>query len=134
LEKGIDVYLNPPEFQLISQLNSTIRAASGPEEFVLCFPYCPGINFITNRPTFQKYLYVDDSFLILHPGWLEEIKSEIVMKRPQVIVINDWAINNTEISRFRNWAKPVYDYVNQMYERKLDISEFEVFVLRKPIL
>ena len=29
----------------------------------LCFPYCPGVNFITDRPTFLYFLYVDDAIL-----------------------------------------------------------------------
>jgi hypothetical protein len=130
MEKGIDLYVNPRLFQLISQLNTTIRESSRPDDYVLCFPYCPGINFISDRPTFQKHLYIDNSFLILYPEWLEEMRNAILTKKPRVIIVSDWAVNTSENSRFRNWAKPIYDYVTKMYERKLDIQGFEVFVLR----
>jgi hypothetical protein len=130
MAKGIDLYVNPKQFQLISQLNAAITESSRPDDFVLCFPYCPGINFIADRPTFQKYLYVDNSFLIMYPDWLEDMRSAIATKKPRVIVISDWAVNTSEHSRFRNWAKPIYDDITRMYEQRLALQGYEVFVLK----
>jgi hypothetical protein len=132
LEKGVNLYLNEWEFQTIGQLYSTLKGSTKPGEFVLCFPYCPGINFIADRPTFQKFLYVDNSILTIWPTWIEDMKAEIDAKKPTAIVIHDWAVNDTDFSRFRNWASPLYTHVTELYDRKLEVNGFEVFVLKEP--
>jgi hypothetical protein len=136
VEDRIDVYLNRGEFKLLNQLNSAISESSRRGEFVLCFPYCPGINFIAVRPTFQRSLYVDDSYLVLQPEWLKEMRQQIVAKRPRVIVIWNWDVNGTEISRFPNWAAPLYRFIVDTYRLKSRIPGnggaqdwYEVYVL-----
>ncbi len=134
--KGVDLFLPENKYEMLENITAVIQNESASGEYVLCFPYCPGIIFLADRPTFQKYLYVDDSFLITHPSWLEDMKAQIELKKPKVIIVNDWAINKTEISRFRNWAKPLYDYINQQYyinqqqERKTNFEKFEIFISR----
>jgi hypothetical protein len=132
LEKGVNLYLNEWEFQTIGQLYSALKGSTKPGEFVLCFPYCPGINFIADRPTFQKFLYVDNGILAIWPTWIEDMKAEIDAKEPTAIVIHDWAVNDTDFSRFRNWASPLYAHVSERYERKLEVNGFELFVLKEP--
>lgn len=130
MDKGVDLYLPRQHFQLVEHLTSMVKEESKPGEFVLCFPYCPGFNFLADRPTFQKYLYVDDSFLILRPEWMDDMGGKIVSMKPKIIIIDDWDINQTEISRFRNWAKPLYDQITKSYERKANFEGYEVFVLK----
>jgi hypothetical protein len=108
-----------------------LTEATAPGEFVLCFPYCPGVNFIANRPTFQKFLYVDDAILRDWPSWFDDTNAQIASKRPKAIVIHDWPVNGTDFSRFRNWAKPVYEYVAEHYELRFKVNSFEVFVLKE---
>jgi hypothetical protein len=83
-----------------------IRNESGPNDYVLCLPYCPGINFVAGRRTFQRVLYVDNSILNSQPDWLAGMRDEIAEKKPKVIVIWNWAINGTWNSRFSVWAAP----------------------------
>ena len=130
MEKGIDVYLTRDEYDRIERVTSLIKENSKPDEFVLCFPYCPGINFIADRPTFQKSLYVDDAVLNSDPSWLEQMRQDIAIKKPKVIVIHDWDINGTEISRFQNWARPLYNAIKQTYRLQDTINGYEIFVLR----
>jgi hypothetical protein len=130
VEKGVSVYLNEQEFQTLTQLYTTLKESTRPDEFVLCFPYCPGINFIADRPTFQKFLYVDNGILAAWPNWFDDIKNQIASKKPKAIVVHDWPVNGTDFSRFKNWANPVYRYVTERYELKLRVNGFEVFVLK----
>jgi hypothetical protein len=137
IEDRLDVYVNRYEYKVLDGLNTMIRKASGPDDYVLCFPYCPGINFVTGRPTFQKFLYVDDSFLISRPNWLAEMREEIAAKKPKVIVIWNWDINRTRISRFSVWAAPLYRFIGDTYELRARIAQndkdqswYEVYVLK----
>jgi hypothetical protein len=137
IEDRLDLYVNRWEYKLLDGLNTMIRKASGPADYVLCFPYCPGINFVTDRPTFQKLLYVDDSFLTSRPNWLADMKEEIVAKSPKVIVIWNWDINRTRISRFSVWAASLYHFIGDTYELRAriapndeDPSWYEVYVLK----
>jgi hypothetical protein len=48
---------------------------------------------------------------------------------PAVIVIDQRDINDTEISRFKNWAAPLYDYLRSHYARvpgEFDTNEIYV--------
>ncbi|MCX7114102.1 MAG: hypothetical protein NTX45_29340 [Proteobacteria bacterium] len=130
MEKGIDVRLTKDEYDGITRLVALVKENSKPDEFVLCFPYCPGINFIADRPTFQHSFYVDDSVLNTDPSWLEKMRQDIAINKPKVIVISDWAINGTEISRFKNWAKPLYNEITQNYRLLDKIMGYEIFLLR----
>ncbi|MEI7869565.1 MAG: hypothetical protein WCI11_16875 [Candidatus Methylumidiphilus sp.] len=130
MEKGIDVWVSSDEYKVITRVVALVKENSKPDEFVLCFPYCPGFNFIADRPTFQHSFYVDDSVLNSDPSWLEQMRQDIAIKKPKVIVISDWAINGTEISRFRNWAKLLYDEITQNYRLLDKIMGHEIFLLR----
>lgn len=130
MDKGIDVRLTRDEYDNITRLIAQVKEYSKPDDFVLCFPYCPGINFIADRRTFQNFLYADDSFLNSQPWWLEKMRLDIAAKKPKVIVIHDWAVNNTEVSRFRNWARPLYVEISKSYRLQDKFDPYEVFVLR----
>ena len=137
IEDRLDLYVTDWEYEVLDGLNTMIRKESGPDDYVLCFPYCPGINFVTSRPTFQRFLYVDDSFLISRPSWLAEMREEIVAKKPKVIVIWNWDINRTRISRFSVWAAPLYRFIGDTYELRgrigpndTDQSWYEIYVLK----
>ena len=80
---------------------------------------------------------MDDSLLVQQPNWLAEMKQQIVMKKPKVIVVWNWDINNTQISRFATWAKPLYRYIGEAYDLKAKIAQndkdeswYEVYVLK----
>ena len=130
MEKGIDVRLSADEYNVIKRVVGLVKENSKPDEFVLCFPYCPGINFLADRPTFQKSFYIDDAVLNNDPLWLEQMRQDIATRKPKVIVINDWNINGTEISRFRNWARPLYNAIKLTYRLQDTYMGYEIFLLR----
>ena len=137
IEDRLDVYVNPWEYQVLNELNTIIRKESRPSDYVLCFPYCPGINFAADRPTLQRVLYVDDALLVTQPNWIKEMETEIKEKKPRVIVIWNWDINATPISRFSVWAAPLYHFISETYELRAriarndkDQSWYEVYVLK----
>ena len=137
IENRLDLYVSDWEYKVLDGLNTMIRKESGPNDYVLCFPYCPGINFVTGRQTFQRVLFVDDTVLISQPNWLAGMREEIIAKKPKIIVIWNWAINGTWNSRFSVWAVPLYRFIGDTYELRgriardeKDQSWYEVYVLK----
>lgn len=124
----LDAYVPAYPYELLNWLNTTVRQYSKPEDYVLCFPYCPGVNYITERRTFQKFLYVDDSFPHSHPEWMATMRKQIMDRKPRVIIVWNWAINGTRVSQFQNWAEPLYQFIADSYERKAFRFGYEIFV------
>jgi hypothetical protein len=124
----LDAFVNSYEYRVLTWLDTSVRSSTAPSDYVLCFPYCPGINFITGRPTFQRRPYVDDEILRAQPSWIREMREQIETRPPKVIIVWNWAINGTEISRFRNWARPLYRYIASTYKLRGESMGFEVYV------
>ena len=66
---GVDVILNREEYEEANTLFSATVLNSTKKDYVACYPYLPGVNFITARPTFQTNLYVDNT--VRTPSWQE---------------------------------------------------------------
>ena len=99
---GVDVILDRREFEEVNTLFSATVLNSTKKDFVASYPCLPGVNFMTARPTFQTNSYVDD---VVHtPDWQQIEIGKIQQYRPAVIIIDDWKINGTEVSRFSHWA------------------------------
>jgi hypothetical protein len=65
------------------------------------------------------------------------MKEEIAVKKPKIIVISNWDINRTRISRFSVWAAPLYRFIGDTYELRARIAQddkdqswYEVYVLK----
>ncbi len=101
-------------------VRDAILAHSSPTDYVVCFPYMPGYNVMTNRPTYLRNVYVDNA--THEPDWAAQTMREFAEKKPAVIVIDDRAINGTAASRFSRWAAPVYDYVKIHYARVAEVK------------
>jgi len=129
-ENGVRVYLTPQMHAGLTRMKSLIEKYAGPEDFVVCFPYAPGFNFMTNRRTFMRQLYADDSYLLSYPDWQEKMVKKVGTTKPAVIVIGNWAINGTEISRFPNWATQVSSYVYSNYESVDKVLDHTIYVRR----
>jgi hypothetical protein len=110
---GVDVLLNRVEHQEVAEIYSATVLNSAKNDYVACYPYLPGVNFITGRPTFQSNLYVDN--LTQSVEWQQSEISKIQRYRPAVIIIDDWKINGTDDSRFTHWAKEVTRYIQSHY-------------------
>jgi hypothetical protein len=120
-ENGVQVRDFKRQATNLAKVRDLILSHSRPGEYVICYPYMPGYNLMTNRPTYLRNLYVDNA--THEPDWAEETMREMQEKKPAVIVIDDRAINGTKASRFSRWAAPVYDYVKINYAR---IDEIEL--------
>lgn len=126
-ENGTAFRISPAEQPVWEGLRDTILAHSRPGGYVVTFPYVPLLNVITNRPSYQRRLYVDNA--TADPAFFEETISQFAQFAPEVVVIDNRKINNTEESRFRNWAAPVDQYLRKNYQSAGIFGErFEVFV------
>jgi len=113
------VRLNPGELIQFEGVRDAIEAVSAPGDRIVCVPFCPGMAFMTGRRMLLREYFVDDSFLLRDPGWIDRAIATTRDARPPVVIVIDWAIHGTEISRFQNWAKPYVDaLVADGYERR----------------
>lgn len=129
---GVDVLLNRGEFEEVNTLFSATVLNSTKKDYVVCYPYLPGVNFITARPTFQTNLYVDN--LIHSPDWEQSEIAKIQKHRPAVIIIDDWKINGTEESRFSHWAAQMTKFIQSRYRLVAAIDNKKIFALLTPAI
>ena len=127
---GVDVLLNRVEHQEVAELYSATVLNSAKNDYVTCYPYLPGVNFITARPTFQSNLYVDN--LTQYAEWQQSEISKIQRYRPAVIIIDDWKINGTDDSRFTRWAESVTRYVQSHYRPVSSVGGKMIFARLTP--
>jgi len=127
---GVDVILDRGEFEEVSTLFSATVFNSTKKDYVVCYPYLPGVNFITARPTFQTNLYVDD--FVSPPDWQQIEIAKIRKFRPAVIIIDDWTINGTEESRFSYWATQMTKFIESHYRFVASVNNKRVFALLTP--
>ena len=99
---GVDVILNRMESEEVNTLFSATVLNSTKKDYVVCYPYLPGVNFITARPTFQTNSSINN--MVQSPDWQRIEIAKIQQHRPAVIIIDDWKIDGTEESRFSHWA------------------------------
>ncbi|MFI0348356.1 MAG: ArnT family glycosyltransferase [Chthoniobacterales bacterium] len=125
-KNGVTVKLTPNEFEETSAIYQSIINHSAPKDYVICFPYNPEINFMTDRPSYRRDLYIDD---LTAPKTFDcDTISEIEKQQPAAIVINNWPINGTEHSRFKNWAAKTYNYIQAHYVLDYEKGILQVFV------
>lgn len=123
---GVDVRVKPREAIWLPKLQAAVVGHSSAGEDVLCLPYSPTINFMTDRPSPLYNLYVDNTTA---GGWFEEEFLRIMaQKKPPVVVVDQRRINRNEISRFSNWAPGPYQWLRKNYVYVGRYSRNEVFV------
>ena len=113
-QNNVSVYVNEYEFYGLSNILFTVNKLTETEDFLLCFPFCPGINFMTDRKTYMKGLYFDDG-LLRKKNWQNNTIREMKKKKPAIVMYSDMAINKTEISRFSNWAQKICAFLKSEY-------------------
>lgn len=123
---GVRVKLTPGEFKDASAINGIISAVSEPSEYVICYPYNPEVNFMTDRPSYEHNLYADNG--IPPERFHSEAVAKIKKYHPVVFVVTDWEVNNTKESRFSDWAAATYGYIVSNYVRAYRNGNVEVFV------
>ena len=107
---GVDVRMKPEERTLNNALFQIVTGASDRGEPVICYPYNPEINFMTDRPSYEYNLYADND--IPTDQFCKQEIALIEKNHPPVVIFNNWDINGTEESRFCNWAAPLCRYVS----------------------
>ena len=127
---GVRVRAFKREAQTLTTIRDAVLQHSRPEDFLVCYPYMPGYNLMTNRRTYVHNVYVDNA---THDAdWMANSIRDIAQRKPAVIIIDHRAINGTDASRFSRWAAPLYDCVKIHYARvaeipSIDSSTIEVF-------
>ena len=123
---GVNVIVRDRDAAWLSGIRDAILRHSSPGEYVLCLPYSPTINFMTDRPSPLHNLYVDNStagneFNAYFSGLMD-------WSSPAVVVIDQRRINRNEISRFRNWAPGPYQWLWDNYTYFGRYYRSEVFI------
>lgn len=128
---GVSVNVRDRDAAWLAGLRDAVLQHSSPGDYVLCFPYSPTINFMTDRPSPLHNLYVDNS--TAGSGFAEEFLRLIREKSPAVVVIDQRRINRNEISRFRNWAPGSYKWLWEHYVFFGRYFQSEVFVRKDKV-
>lgn len=127
---GVDVYVSATTRDSLQALCKVVAENSKPGEYLVAYPYHPTINVMTDRPTYEKDVYIDNSTRTRR--WDDEAIKRFQKFQPAVIVLSDWAVNGHDGSRFSVWAAPTKKWIQANYESrgifKTDVDEFEVFV------
>jgi len=108
-----NVRLTSWEIEEVEGIYDQVMTYSDEGDWVICLPYSPTVNFMTDRPSYLHNLYVDNA--TAPRGWVKETIGEFETRNPAVVLIDNRDINGTEESRFRNWAQPVYSYLLENY-------------------
>lgn len=127
-ENGVRVRFSKEEYALWKAVTDVIWANSLPGEELVVFPYGPIFNVVTNRPTRMRKLFYDNA--TAEEGFADRTIEELMQRQPAVVMIDNKQMNNTERSRFRNWARPVWDWLVANYRLELEMGELAVFVRR----
>ncbi len=110
---NVRVKISPEDARILGGLRDAVLSHSSPGEYLVCYPYSPTINFMTDRPSYEYDLYVDDT--TSGSDFQRAAITRIARHRPAIIVIDNRAINRTERSRFKNWATDLTTHIASTY-------------------
>ena len=112
-DNGVVAYVSADQKTQLEQLYHLIHRYAGPADYVICYPYGPTVNFMTSRRSYQWNLYVDNA---TRPDGFDALAiAGIERYRPEVILVDDVAMNGTPSSRFSVWAAPTLAYIREHY-------------------
>jgi hypothetical protein len=112
-ENGVRVFLKKNEHEDLQRLAELIKTHTRPGDYLAAYPYQPTINFLTDRPAFEYNLYIDNAHNVSR--FHEETLEKFARFRPAVIVIDNRPVNQSEESRFLNWAAETYAWIRAQY-------------------
>jgi hypothetical protein len=112
-ENGVHVWLKQKERDDIAEMFHVLKTYTKPSDYIVCYPYAPTINFMTGRRSYEYNLYVDNAHNVSQ--FFQETLAEVAKYRPAAILIDNRALNQTEDSRFRNWAPETYEWIRSNY-------------------
>ncbi len=125
-ENGVRVKLKKAEQEDLQKLCDLIKTHTSKGEYVVCYPYAPTINFMTDRPSYRYNLYVDNAHNV--SSFYKDTVAEMGKYKPAAIIIDNRDINQTEESRFANWASATYDYIRTNYRYAGTFKRQEVYL------
>ena len=126
---GVRVKLNPQELTRNTLLRDAILSHSKPGDYVVCYPYFPMVNFMTDRPSYEYNLYSDNA--LPSRQFFDQAKLNIERFHPAVIVIGTGKVNDTESSRFQNWASETYAFIKEHCTLIASDEEVEIYTLNQ---
>lgn len=129
-ENGVHVLLTKGEHEAFRQIHDLVTQNAAPSDYVVCYPYAPGINFMTNRRTYERSLFIDNA--TRGSKFDEETIAKIERYRPAVIAIDDWKINGSEDSSFSRWAAPTKSYIEKTYHFRGTFERQQIFTREPP--
>ncbi|HYR58655.1 MAG TPA: hypothetical protein VEO95_08505, partial [Chthoniobacteraceae bacterium] len=129
-ENGVRVFVSTREFLGLTEIQNLLRTfAPNPRDYVVCYPYSPGINLLANRPTYERNVYVDNATRTTR--WDADAIARFEKYQPAVIVLSDWNINGTDASRFSVWAVKTKTWIQTHYTHQgtymAGSDAFEIF-------
>ncbi len=128
-ENGVDVFLNTKEFNGLNQVQRLVREHSQPGDYLVAYPYHPAFNLLTDRPTYEKDVYIDNATRTAN--WDAEAIARMKQFQPTVIILSDWDINGTEASRFSVWATRTKTWIQNHYDYQGTYMDwYEVYTRR----
>jgi hypothetical protein len=111
---GVNVKVESRDLKQYEALRDVVLKNSKESDFVICYPYSPTINFFTNRRSYEHNLYIDNATAGI--SFQNQAIQRIEKYKPPVIVIDNWPVNKTEISRFNNWAEKLLRHITDNYK------------------
>lgn len=129
---NVRVKVLPEDAPVLEGLRDAVLNNSAPGDYVVCYPYSPTINFMTDRPSYEYDLYIDDT--AAGGDFINAAIERIKRFHPAVIVIDNRAINRTEHSRFKNWAAPLMAHITATLRHvgSFEIGGREIEVYARP--
>jgi hypothetical protein len=126
---GVNFRVSPNELSQWEGIRDAILKNSKSGDYVVTYPYVALLNVLSDRPSYQRKLYADNATETL--AFSQRAIQELDKNKPAVVVVNNRDINKNEISRFKNWAAPFYNYLKSQYSLEgVYFGQVEVFVRR----
>ncbi len=125
-ENGVRVRLRAKERDEIQQLCDLIKAHTKDGDWLIAYPYGPTSNFMTNRRSYEYNLYIDNTADVAH--FYKDTLKKIEKFRPAALIIDNRAVNQTEDSRFKNWAASTYEWIKTHYTYAGTYRKQEVYL------
>jgi len=123
---GVKVWVHKEkDLPVLEGVRRAVVEHSKPGDWLVCYPYQPGYNVMTDRSTYEHDVYHDNATSA--PGWSRAAIARLQSKKPAVVVIDNRPINRVEASRFSVWAAPVYEHLRTHYQRVAQFDAIEVF-------
>jgi hypothetical protein len=129
---GVRQTVSADEQRLYADISDLVELNSKPGDRIVCVPYCAGFAFMTDRRVLFKEHYVDDGTLLYFPDWIDRAIALTEKERPPVVIVLDWAPNDTQASRFDVWAARYMDHIKQTYARSVPFGMGTIWI-RDPV-